>query len=156
MEGRSFAAAAQGESGGEREYVFAEKNYTNYHDPSRMIRSRNMKYIRKGLQTCIFDFLVPALELCPSGFLRNEAIFDFYSARRCSEELYDLSADPAEMNNVVSDPAYASELARLNAALDGHMEDTDDYFRHLRNDFPMPETAYEEVRTARQGAQGEP
>ena len=91
VQGKSFLAAARDEVRSHREYVYAEKNYTNYYDPSRMVRSDRFKYIRKGLRTCIFDFIVPELELGPSGFRQNRAVFDFYSARRCREELYDLT-----------------------------------------------------------------
>jgi len=146
VQGQSFAAAALGQSAPEREYVFAERNYTNYYDPARMVRSQSLKYIRKGLQTCIFDFVIPELEQCPSGFRRNKAVFDFYSPKRCTEELYDLAADPGEMNNVIENPRYQDELDRLRSALAEHLAMTDDPFRYLRNDLPMPVDGYADQR----------
>jgi len=148
VEGRGFARALRGESQQGRPYVFAEKNYTNYFDPARMVRSHSYKYIRKGLRTCIFDFVIPELELCPSSFRGNQAVFEFYSARRCREELYDLHADPGELHNLARDPRHSEALAELRQALDTHMVETDDPFRRFHNELMMPEADYERVRAA--------
>jgi N-sulfoglucosamine sulfohydrolase len=151
VEGQSFAAAARGEPGPEREYAFSEKTYTNYYDPGRTVRSDSFRYIRKGLRTCIFDFIIPELELCTFDFRRMPEVFHYYSARRCTEELYDLRSDPGEIHNVADDPAYEAVLAELGAALDAHLEGTDDPFRRLRNDLLMPEETYEAIRKSRFG-----
>ena len=124
-----------------REYVFAEKNYTNYYDPARMIRNTRYKYIRKGLRTCIFDFIIPELELCPSSFRWNDKVRNFYPSQRCYEELYDLESEPGEMRNVIDDPQYAEIKETLSRELDKHLEATDDPFRHSRHDILMP-TSY--------------
>ena len=145
VQGRSFAAAARGETDQHRDAAFSEKNITNYYDPTRTVRSPQFRYIRKGLRTCLFDFIIPELEQCPTGFGRNKAIRQFYSARRCTEELYDLRKDPGELHNVVEDPAYAHALTELRARLEAHLEETDDPFRHLRNDILLPEDTYVDV-----------
>jgi N-sulfoglucosamine sulfohydrolase len=80
IQGRSMAALARGRAGEEREVVFAEKNYTNGYDPSRMVRSDRFKYIRKGLRTCIYDFLIPEIEGAKVQF-RMPQVFSFYSSR---------------------------------------------------------------------------
>ena len=141
VQGLSMAALARGERGEGREYVFAEKNVTNYYDPTRFIRSREFKYIRKGLRTCIFDFLIPEVERGVVQF-RDPRAFAFYSSRRCREELYGLCQDPGEMHNVIDDVAYAAVLAELRRGLDAHLEVTDDPFRELHNELLMPETEY--------------
>jgi arylsulfatase A-like enzyme len=151
VEGASFAQAALGGSVRPRPYVFAENNYTNYYDPARMARSRHIKYIRKGLRTCIFDFIIPEIELCPSGFRENRRVFEFYPARRCTEELYDLRADPGEMVNLLEEPGYRETLSEMRAALDKHLISTGDPFGHLRNDLVMPEHGYEHTRGERKG-----
>lgn len=143
MQGQSMAAVARGVGGSTRELVFAEKNYTNFYDPSRMVRSDKIKYIRKGLQTCIFDFVIPEIEQCTSDFRRTREVWEHYSARRCTEELYDLERDPGELTNLIDDPAYAQALEQMRRALDEHLESTDDPFRRLRNELPMHPTAYE-------------
>jgi arylsulfatase A-like enzyme len=45
---------------------------------------------------------------------------DFKSARYDDglEELYDLTADPWELENKASDPAYAADLAKFRTTLD--------------------------------------
>ena len=146
IQGMSLAAIARGEPGPEREYAFSERNYTNFYDPGRAVRSKSMRYIRKGLQTCVFDFIIPEIELMTWGFHDNRATFEFYPATRCTDELYDLAADPGEMNNLVDDPAYQQVLGELRAALDAHLVATADPFIDLRNDLPMHPTAYEAVR----------
>ena len=66
---------------------------------------------------------------------------------RCREELYDLLSDPAELNNLACDKAHEGILNKMRAALDAHLEATDDPFRHLRNDILMTEGTYEALRT---------
>jgi N-sulfoglucosamine sulfohydrolase len=142
VQGVSFAEAARGQTADGRRYVYGEKNYTNYYDPTRMIRSDSFKYIRRGLRTCIFDFVIPELELCPSSFRQNRDMFRFYPAKRCTEELYDLTADPAEMSNLADDPAHELTLDELRSALAEHLAATNDPFRFLRNDLLMPVDGY--------------
>jgi len=147
VQGRSMAQMCrEGALDKPRRHVFAEKNYTNYYDPTRMARSRRLKYLRKGLRTCIFDFIIPELELCTCGFRQNRAVFDFYSARRTTEEFYDLARDPGELHNLLGDPHYQGAVAELRAALDTHLEATDDPFRHLRSPILMPADVYPKVR----------
>ena len=147
IQGQSVAALARGQEGEARQYVYAEKNYTNYYHPSRMIRSDAFKYIRKGLRTCIFDFLIPEIERTKANF-RAPQVFNHYSARRCTEELYDLRKDPGELNNVVDDPGYQAKLDELRAAMDAHLEATEDPFQGLKNDLLMPEDDYEPAMKA--------
>jgi arylsulfatase A-like enzyme len=142
VEGQRMAALAQGMGGETRAYAYAEKNVTNYYDPGRMIRSPTFKYIRKGLQTCIFDFLIPEIEAAAAQF-RVPEIFSYYSSRRCTEELYDLRVDPGELCNLVDDPAYRDGIDTLRSAMDAHLVATGDPFRHLCNDILMPADEYE-------------
>jgi len=151
VEGSSFAPMAHGGAGRPRLYAFAEKNYTNYYDPARMVRSRHFKYIRKGLRTCIFDFVIPEVELCPSGFRQNRQVFEFYPAWRCTEELYDLCTDPGEMHNILESADHRQTLSELRTALNNHIVSTDDPFGHLRNDLAMPQHGYEHIRDEREG-----
>jgi hypothetical protein len=114
-----------------------------------MVRSHRHKYIRKGLRTCVFDFQIPEIELNPMSFRRNEAVFAFYSARRTQEELYDLEADPGELDNLIGDPAQSDVLARLRHALDDHLAATDDPFAQTVNPLLMPERDYERLQKRR-------
>jgi len=147
VQGQSMVPWAKGGQGEERAYVYAEKNYTNYYDPTRMIRSSRFKYVRKGLRTCIFDFLIPEIEGAQVQF-RMPQVFGFYSARRCTEELFDLENDPGELNNLVEDSAYRDRLGALSAALDAHLAATDDPFREIVNGLMMPEDEYRPAMAA--------
>jgi arylsulfatase A-like enzyme len=148
-QGHSFAAAIDGRGSPARQYAFAEQNINNYYDPGRTVRSERYRYIRNGLQRCVFDFQIPEIEALTWNFRVNRQVFDFYPKRRCHEELYDLLLDPGELRNLAGDPAHAATLAGLRAALDEHMQRTDDPFRHLRNDILLPADGYVELAAHR-------
>jgi arylsulfatase A-like enzyme len=160
VQGRSFLPQLLGQGGasgptascgptasGGRDYVFGEKNYTNSYEPTRWARNHRYKYIRRGIRSCVFDFLIPELELQRADFRRVKAVWDFYSARRETEELFDLEKDPGELRNLLEDPAYAPALAEMRRALNVHLESVDDPFRFINSDIlPMPRDTYREVR----------
>jgi len=146
VQGASLVSLFRHGAGEARACVFGENNYTDHYDPARMARSRSCKYIRKGLRTCIFDFVIREIELSPAGYLRNRKTFEFYDARRHTEELFDLAADPGELVNLVDRPEYRSVLEELRSALDEHLTATDDPFRLLRNGLLMPADTFVEVR----------
>ena len=52
--------------------------------------------------------------------------FGLATAKRPAEELYDLRADPAQLNNVADDPNRAAAKARLRQMLDEWMRTTGD------------------------------
>jgi hypothetical protein len=45
---------------------------------------------------------------------------------RPAEELYDVNADPHEINNLANDPRFADTLKELRGRLDSWMDETDD------------------------------
>jgi arylsulfatase A-like enzyme len=151
IQGQSFAPLAQNKPGSTRSYVFAEKNYTQYFDPARMVRSGSYKYIRNGFRKGIFDFVLTEIELSPTSFRNNLDVFKFYSSKRHTEELYDLKADPAEMRNKVHDPSYFPILEMMRIVLDTHLQETNDPFRDLRVDLHMPVDVYADVKDVRYG-----
>ncbi|NQU44519.1 sulfatase [bacterium] len=139
VQGRNVAGAVRGEGDTGREYVFAERNYTTSFDPARMARSGRYKYIRKGLQTCVFDFLIPEVELSTWDWRRTREVRAFYDSTRTTEELYDLQADPGELSNLAMDKAHTDVLDHMRRALDDHLRDTDDPFQNLQIPILMPE-----------------
>lgn len=150
IEGESFANILDEGNVTGREYVFAERNYTQYFDPSRMVRSQQYKYIRNRLRKCIFDFVLTEIEMSAASFRNNNDVFRFYSSKRVFEELYDLDKDPFEMNNLAADPKYKSTLEKLRAVLDAHLDATDDPFLRLHNQLLMPEDVYVDVKGIRE------
>ena len=58
------------------------------------------------------------------------------------EELYDLEADPFEINNLAASPAHQDALAEMRQALDGWLTAIDD--QGLKPDSPELVKAFEE------------
>jgi len=102
-------------------------------DRIRCVRSKDFKYIR--------NFHPERPYLQHSGYkklsypvvtvmrvLHEQGGWDslFMSETRPAEELYDLNADPFEMNNLADDPEYADTLARLRGELEQWIETTGD------------------------------
>ncbi len=56
------------------------------------------------------------------------AVLRRYHARP-AEELYDLTSDPHEQNNLATDPRYASRLKKLRRQLDNWLRDQGDALR---------------------------
>jgi N-sulfoglucosamine sulfohydrolase len=150
VQGRSFTDLVKGQPTEAREYVFAEKNYTNYFDPARMVRSKHYKYIRNGLRKGIFDFVITEIEMSQASFRNNLEVFKFYDSRRVNEELYDLEQDPAELHNLVYEPDYRDVRTKMWSVLKEHLEKTDDPFRHFHNEILMPEDVYPDVKGIRE------
>lgn len=110
-----------------REYVFAARDRHDemlFHE--RAVSDGHFKYIlnhragepggkplryREQLRT-----MQELHEWFESGRMNAEQAFWFQPRPR--EELYDLVADPHEVNNLAGDPAYAAELDRLRKALE--------------------------------------
>jgi arylsulfatase A-like enzyme len=56
------------------------------------------------------------------------------------------TTDHGELRNLIADASGSPQLAELRAALDRHLEATEDPFRFFRNDLPLPPKTYETVR----------
>lgn len=54
-----------------------------------------------------------------TGSGANQALYQFFSLSLLSSSTDDYSVDPHETNNVVNDPAYASQVQALQATLHG-------------------------------------
>ena len=61
-------------------------------------------------------------ELFAEGKL-NEAQSKWFIAPRPVEEFYDVKADPFELNNLINDPAYVADIARLKKEYDHWIND---------------------------------
>ncbi len=108
-----------------RTAVFSEMTRHEHEPfPMRSVRTDRFRYIRNygdrivplegGDQPWVVEVLAQDLP----GFR--------WRAPRPAEELYDVTQDPEEQVNLVSDPALQSVLADLRARLDGHMAATAD------------------------------
>lgn len=119
-----------------REHAFAERNWHDYRAFARAVRTEKYRYIWNPLHDLPMTPPADAVRsptfremrrLRDAGLLPLEQQHSFL-APRPEEELYDVEADPHEMNNLAGDPAHAKVLAELRAVLQDWREATDDEF----------------------------
>ncbi len=113
--------------GPERQYVFATRDrYDEAYDMVRAVRDRRFKYLRHYYPTLPHQLWIPYQYRHPAqkelwrAALRGESerYPQMLGESRDPECLYDLEADPHEMQNVADDPRYAADLDRLRHVLD--------------------------------------
>ncbi|WLP91750.1 sulfatase [Gordonia sp. NB41Y] len=92
-----------------RDEVFTEKNYHDAYDPIRAIRTKTHSYIENYAHRP--ELLLP-LDIADSLSARSIAASST-TRERSHVELYDLTSDPRERNNLADDPAYAAVRADL-------------------------------------------
>lgn len=132
LDGRSFLPVLAGTADVAHDRVFATHSgdgNVNYY-PSRSVRLGDIKYIRNLDPSLEFHTHVD-LKQADTGYFgswteaaKTDAsigkILDAYY-RRPAEELYDLSIDPDELNNLAADATRAEDLAKARVALDEWM-----------------------------------
>lgn len=130
MEGRIFFGPDQQP---EPKALFAMRDRVDLRvDRCRSVCSKDFKYIRNYVRdlTCFESSHgnVAASKAGAKLFRQGKlsgAQAAYYQARP-AEELYDLKADPFELNNLAKDPAYQQTLSELRAMLDDWIERTGD------------------------------
>jgi len=134
LPGKSLLPVLETEKAPDRDAVFASHQFhevTMYY-PMRMVRTRTHKYILNLAQGLEYPH---ASDLWGSdswqGVLKRgdammgrRAVKDFLNRPR--EELYDVTADPAEVKNVAADPANEKVLKDLRAKLAAWRKSTND------------------------------
>lgn len=122
MQGHAFLGPQEAPP---REIVFASRDrYDEAYDKVRAARDRRFKYIRNDHPELPYLLWIPyhnrhpiveelwRLHLEDKLEGPQKLLFE----PRPVEELYDTEADPHEVRNLASDPAYRGDLARLRAA----------------------------------------
>jgi arylsulfatase A-like enzyme len=128
MQGQAFLGAQQQPA---RRYVYAARDrMDNVPDFVRCVRDKKFKYIRNFkpdlpyAATSAYMDQMPSMQamrrLNAEGKLTG-AQKQFFTHPRPVEELYDITKDPHEVNNLAADPKYKDELARLRHELDTWM-----------------------------------
>ena len=134
FQGTSFAPVLRQPSRSIREHVFAEKNWHDYGDRSRAVRTARFKYVRNDHPELANTPPADAVRsptytemraLRDRGALTPEQRVPF-TVPRAREELYDLTADPFELRNVAGDPRYSAQLAGMRSTLATWQRETDD------------------------------
>jgi arylsulfatase A-like enzyme len=133
MHGRPFL----GEGVRPREYLFtATDRIDDAIDRVRTVRDARYRYIRNFepdrpyLQHMVYgENTNPNVNLMRRLYAEgklNAAQAKFMASRRPPEELYDLEADPWELNNLAALPEYEKTLQRFRSALGHWIDETDD------------------------------
>ncbi|MDX2031165.1 MAG: sulfatase [Blastocatellia bacterium] len=134
VQGRSFAAILKNPKARIRDAIYAEKNWHDYEDRVRALRTERFKYIRN-------DY--PDLAGTPSADAGRSPTMDairrlhkagkltaqqarIFLKPRPVEELYDITADPQELDNLATNPRYAKTLAELRERLNAWGRETND------------------------------
>lgn len=146
VQGVSFLPLLRGEPATPRAAIYAEKTYHTYYDPMRAIRTERFKYIRN------FE-VTPRVEV--PGDIQGGAIFRadprvYTDVQHVPIELYDLTADPAELTNLAGKSEYTDVELWLDTRLWTWMEETDDPL--LRGPVESPAAAAARVRAALEAA----
>lgn len=137
MQGQAFAG--EYEARRPRQYVFGARDRMDIPvDRVRSVRDENFRYVRN------FNPHLPAYQDIPYRMQqplmreimrqRDKGTLDsvqqqWFRAPREPEELYVLSDDPWELNNVAGDPKYRKQLKRLRKVLEDWIEETKDLGR---------------------------
>jgi N-sulfoglucosamine sulfohydrolase len=122
LQGRSLMPLVRGEVERLHEAIFAETTFHAAYQPHRAARTERWKYIRR------FDeYEHPILANCDDSDSKDILVEAGWGEEIVPEEqLYDLILDPAEGNNVASNPAHTDALEEMRARLDAWMRETED------------------------------
>jgi len=120
MQGRPFLGKQAGPG---RDAVFAARDRVDEsYDMIRSVRTKNYLYIRNYYPNEPFPIWIPYLSSMPiyKEMLRLDAEGklagpqkSWMAYSRPPEELYDVKADPFQINNIISDPEYKTILGEL-------------------------------------------
>lgn len=120
-----------------REQIYAARDRCgDAPDRVRCVRTEKYKYLRNfeptrpymqfsGYKKLSYPVTTLLNVLHAEGKLNADAA-KFMAATRPEEELYDLSADPHELNNLATNHAYADTLKKLRQDLNAWIEQTND------------------------------
>jgi N-sulfoglucosamine sulfohydrolase len=119
-----------------REYIFAARDRMDEtYDIIRAVRDKRYKYIR-NLQACkpyvqYIHYMeeMPTMQelrrLNKEGSLTGPQKL-FFAPEKPEEELYDVTRDPHEVNNLAGSPEHRPALERMRKVLDEWMKETND------------------------------
>lgn len=124
-QGRSLCPLVSGAAPRIRDELFAEVNYHAAYEPQRCVRTERWKYIRR------FDGRDrPVLPNCDESITRSMLLEANTFPRPVEEALFDLVADPLELNNLAGDQRCADVKREMSARLDAWMRQTHDPLLH--------------------------
>ncbi len=140
IEGMSFHEVLQNPNQTFREYAFSEKNWHDFTDHGRTVRSQRYRYIKNHYtdlpatptaDTVYDPIWVERVAMYKAGELTKIQQIPFI-APRPSEELYDVVSDPLELNNLVGNADYSAVLDEHRRVLNNWMKETGDFIPSVR------------------------
>lgn len=120
LEGKSLLPLLKGEHAAARSAIFAEKTFHDDYEPVRAIRTERFKYIRYFEAHFHHDLRTATIPQ-RHWIKRADRL-----QRRWTEELFDLSSDPGEQQNLIADPNYQQIASDLRRQLRNWMRTTQD------------------------------
>jgi N-sulfoglucosamine sulfohydrolase len=135
MDGRSWLPLLKGKSQEGRDYVVTHVNTVSSGRSfaQRCVRTADRALMFHAWSDGQTSFRVEAMNGLTFSALAAAAKTDPWIAARVRQytqstplALYDLTKDPGERTNVISDPAYQADIERLSKLLLAHMEKTSD------------------------------
>ncbi len=133
MQGQAFLGE---QKAGPREYIFAHRDRMDEAvDMIRCVRDKQFKYIRNFQPEKPYAQPIEWMDRMPTmQEWRRLAAEDklvgpqklFFQETKPVEELYDIQADPHEVNNLADDPNYKDDLERMRLVLTNWMEEIKD------------------------------
>ena len=136
MDGRSFFPILQGETQEGRDSVFTHINTiaSKRSYPMRSLQTEKFGYIYNGWSDGKTRFRNESQNgLTMNAMIQAAETDKAIAARvqhflfRCKEEFYDYEKDPNALNNLIDDPEYADEIARLRKRMKDEMKASGDY-----------------------------
>ena len=155
-----------------RSQVFAAKDRLDHTiDRVRTVRTDRFRYTRNYKTDRIFlqpqyrdrqDYVKNLHQLYASGNL-SPKLTAIYFGERPAEELYDVKADPSQLDNLVDDPAFAKELDRHRGLLDdwiakgdsGVGEESDEEMKYQSGDHKWGKAVNPEYEAVREDSDGD-
>lgn len=140
FEGKSFAKLLANPETPLRKYAFSERNWHDFEDHGRSVRSQQYRYIRNNYNdlpatpsadTVYHETWWELNRLYQQGALTKDQARPFL-APRPKEELYDIINDPYELNNLATNKAYAAVLKEHSEALNSWIKETGDFIPSFR------------------------
>ncbi|MEJ2249961.1 MAG: sulfatase-like hydrolase/transferase, partial [Candidatus Lokiarchaeota archaeon] len=122
IEGKSFLPILRNQTKKIRSEIYAEKTFHEIYDPIRGIRTNQYKYIKNFEKSGTLYQIPTDILRDPSGQVMKEK----YNKIRLKEELYDLTVDPFEENNLIENYEYKNILNEMRKKLNAWMKETKD------------------------------
>src|ERR1035437_59480 len=133
FQGKSFARLLSQPGETIHDSVFAEHNWHDFTACERAVRTARFKYIRNfwpdlpGTPAEFNNLTFAEMRRLRDAGKLTEAQMNCFVKPRPAEELYDIKADPQELNNLAGNPKYADTLKELRGRLEGWRRETSDF-----------------------------